>query len=149
MIKKYAGLLLLSLLCIGLKAQTVKLIDQQKSPLEFVAISAVSPKLSSLTNENGIADISVFRDLDSIYFSSLGFETRVLSWKALEENNFLVVLRSSNYSLDEVIVSATRWAQSRRELTSRVTSIRSEEIQVSNPQTAADLLAASGEVFIQ
>lgn len=149
MIKKYTLLLFMSMLCYGLNAQTVKLIDQQKTPLEFVTISTITPKLSSLTNENGIADVSVFRNLDSIYFTSLGYETRIMNWTALENANFIVALRASNYSLDEVIVSATRWAQSRRELTSRVTSIRPEEIQVSNPQTAADLLGASGEVFIQ
>ncbi|HOI32230.1 MAG: TonB-dependent receptor [Bacteroidales bacterium] len=150
MYKKYIGLLLISMLCYSLNAQTVKVIEQKSGdPIEFVTISSVSPKLSSLTNESGLADVSMFSELDSIYFSSIGFETRIISWEQLKQQDFIAGLKALNYSLDEVIVSATRWAQSRRELTSRVTSIRPEEIQVSNPQTAADLLGASGEVFIQ
>ncbi|MGE4542396.1 MAG: TonB-dependent receptor plug domain-containing protein [Bacteroidales bacterium] len=150
MLKKYMGLLFVSMLCYNLNAQTVKVIEQKSGvPIEFVTISTISPKLSSLTNESGIADVSIFSELDSIYFASIGFETRIVSWDLLKRQEFVIGLKALNYSLDEVIVSATRWAQSRRELTSRVTSIRPEEIQVSNPQTAADLLGASGEVFIQ
>jgi len=150
MLKKYMGLLFISVLCYNLNAQTVKVIEQKSGvPIEFVTISTISPKLSSLTNESGIADVSKFSELDSIYFASIGFETRIVSWDQLKQQEFVIGLKALNYSLDEVIVSATRWAQSRRELTSRVTSIRPEEIQVSNPQTAADLLGASGEVFIQ
>ncbi|MDN5349556.1 MAG: iron complex outerrane recepter protein [Bacteroidales bacterium] len=150
MLKKYFGLLFISTLCYNLNAQTVKVVEKKSgAPIEFVTISTISPKLSSLTNESGLADVSMFRELDSIYFTSIGFETRIISWDQMKQHDFVIGLKALNYSLDEVIVSATRWAQSRRELTSRVTSIRGPEIQISNPQTAADLLAASGEVFIQ
>jgi len=51
--------------------------------------------------------------------------------------------------LDEVVVSANRWEQNMREISSRVTKISPELIQLQNPQTSADLLALSGQVYIQ
>lgn len=51
--------------------------------------------------------------------------------------------------LKEVVVSANRWEQNVREISSRVTKISPELIQLQNPQTSADMLALSGQVFIQ
>lgn len=150
MIKQYIVLLVLCMQLFTGVAQNVKVVDWQRNvPLEFVNISSVSPAVSTLSNLNGVADLTAFKEADSIIFSRLGHETIVMDWQKLVQSSFVVAMHESNYSLDEVIVSATRWAQSRRELTSRVTTIRPEEIAISNPQTTADLLGSSGEVFIQ
>ncbi len=52
-------------------------------------------------------------------------------------------------SLDQVVVSATRWRQDLREIPARILTISPREAALQNPQTAADLLAGSGEVFMQ
>lgn len=51
--------------------------------------------------------------------------------------------------LNEVVISANRWEQNLREVSSRVTKIGAQQIQFQNPQTAADLLGLSNQVFIQ
>jgi hemoglobin/transferrin/lactoferrin receptor protein len=51
--------------------------------------------------------------------------------------------------LDELVVSANRWEQGVRELSSRVVKINTPLIQLQNPQTAADLLGLSNQAFIQ
>jgi hemoglobin/transferrin/lactoferrin receptor protein len=51
--------------------------------------------------------------------------------------------------LDELVVSANRWEQGVRELSSRVVKINTSTIQLQNPQTAADLLGLSNQAFIQ
>lgn len=55
----------------------------------------------------------------------------------------------SSVEIDEVVISATRWGQLSGNIPSKVTKISSREMALQNPQTAADLLGASGEVFIQ
>lgn len=56
---------------------------------------------------------------------------------------------SIKHSLGEVVVSAGRWC-SRSELRSaKVTRLSFDEANAFNPQTAADLLGLTGEVFIQ
>ncbi len=51
--------------------------------------------------------------------------------------------------LNEVVIAANRWEQNLREVSSRVTKVGAQQIQFQNPQTAADLLGLSNQVFIQ
>ncbi|MFO0508238.1 MAG: TonB-dependent receptor plug domain-containing protein, partial [bacterium] len=51
--------------------------------------------------------------------------------------------------LNEVVISVNRWEQNLREVSSRVTKVGAQQIQFQNPQTAADLLGLSNQVFIQ
>jgi hemoglobin/transferrin/lactoferrin receptor protein len=51
--------------------------------------------------------------------------------------------------LDEVVVSVNRWEQNQREISTRVAKITPSLIQLQNPQTSADLLGLSNQVFIQ
>jgi hemoglobin/transferrin/lactoferrin receptor protein len=54
-----------------------------------------------------------------------------------------------NFLLDEMVISASRWEQNIREVPNRISKINSSLVQFQNPQTAADLLSASNQVFIQ
>ncbi|KAF0130104.1 MAG: iron complex outermembrane recepter protein [Bacteroidetes bacterium] len=133
---------------LSLLAQEVSIVDAlTRSPLPFVTIT--SKKVSFITNEFGKADVTSLKGNDSIYFGILGYETKVVSFRQLEYKNFVVLMKPADFKLDEVVVSATRWAQSRSEVSQRVSSIRATEIAMQNPQTAADLIGQSGEVFIQ
>lgn len=51
--------------------------------------------------------------------------------------------------LDEVVVSASKWKQFRREQPKRISMLSPENNLFENPQTAADLLELSGHVYIQ
>jgi len=51
--------------------------------------------------------------------------------------------------LDEVVISVNRWEQNLREIPNRVTKVDASLIQFQNPQTAADLLGISNQVFVQ
>jgi hemoglobin/transferrin/lactoferrin receptor protein len=58
-------------------------------------------------------------------------------------------LQAAPFDLHEVVVSATRWRQDSSDVPSKIISIPTEEAALQNPETAADLLGISGEVFIQ
>lgn len=66
-----------------------------------------------------------------------------------QEQKDTTYINPKNFILDETIVSASRWEQNIREVPNRVAKISSATIQFQNPQTAADLLGASNQVFIQ
>jgi len=140
---------ILFLLCFyASNSQTVKIINQEtKEPLQGVLL--VVDSNYSLTNETGIADLSNFSSNDLIVIKQLGFNTKKLSIKEIESLNYLISLEPSSLSLDEVFISATKWRQYSRHNPSKIISISSENIQLQNPQTSADLLGISGKVFIQ
>lgn len=56
---------------------------------------------------------------------------------------------ASGKELDEVIVSYNKWEQKLNEIPNRITKINLKETKLRNPQTMADLLGTTGEVFIQ
>lgn len=58
-------------------------------------------------------------------------------------------LTESEISLRQVVISAARWNQSAYDVPNHVVRISRQTSALQNPQTAADLLGLSGEVFIQ
>lgn len=51
--------------------------------------------------------------------------------------------------LSEVIISANRWKQYRKDVPQKVSIISQAKVALHNPQTAADLLTISGKIFMQ
>ncbi len=127
---------------------TVKDIESGQT-LELVTISSDNPKLLALTNASGKADISPFIKAEKISFQMLGYKKEVSTYNELKQNDFIMLLTPTNISLDQVVVSATKWNQPARDLPGKITSISPKEFEFQNPQTAADLLSISGEVLIQ
>lgn len=148
---KYINLLWWLLFCIQVSfGQTITITDQQtKSPLKGVALYSESPQASTVTNVEGQANISAFKKAEIIHISSLGYETKILSYGEIQSSAFTITLEESSFSLDEVIISSTRWQQKSSNVPSKIISISSKEVELQNPQTAADLLGVSGKVFVQ
>ncbi|MFA0964844.1 TonB-dependent receptor domain-containing protein [Roseivirga sp. BDSF3-8] len=144
----YLFLLLLALPCLA-EAQVVTIQDSETGePLEMVVLLSQNPRAFVTTNSRGQADISTFQGLEDIRISFIGYEGLTRSYQQLVADP-LISLKQSSLDLDAVIVSGTRWNQVSSDIPSRITSITPREVALQNPQTAADLLGLSGEVFIQ
>jgi len=142
--------MIFTLACYSIQAQLITIKDKENyQPLELVTLSSENPPVSTITNARGQADISAFKNTAKIDIRLLGYESISMSYPDLEKSGFHVYLTPSIISLDQVIVSATRWNQLNREVPSKITSITAKDVALQNPQTAADLLSSSGEVFVQ
>lgn len=146
------SLLILLLLINGFitQSQIATVIDKDtKEPLDLVSIGSKSIKKSVYTNAKGEADISFLKSADSLVFQLYGYITRTIAWSDLEAQNFEIGMELTTFTHDEFVVSASRWRQSKRKISYKVTGMSQRDVQLLNPQTAADLLGATGEVFIQ
>lgn len=131
-------------------SQTITVKDNDTGePLELVTLISHDPKAFVTTNPKGQADISDFKGAEHIEIRSLGYKTLVMSYTDIKSQAFTVELDHSPLNMDAVVVSATRWQQSLNNVPSKIATISPKEIALQNPQTAADLLGVSGEVFIQ
>lgn len=131
-------------------SQVVSVKDKDtQEPIPFVSFSSRNGNNFTTANGNGEADLSVFRKDDFIEIRSLGYRTLYQTYSEIEKSNFVVFLEASNLNLEEVVVSASKWHQSNRDIPAKTLSITPEEILFQNPQTAADLLGISGGVYIQ
>jgi len=148
--KKTWFILLLFGLSYGAYAQTITIKDQKTlEPIELGSLTCESPKAVIQTNEKGQADISALRGAEKITIHRIGYKTAEKSFADLEALSFELYMESKPFDLHEIVVSATRWRQSSSDVPSSITSITSTEVELQNPQTAADLLSVSGKVFIQ
>jgi len=127
---------------------TIKDAETRKA-IEMVTIYSDNPNASSLTNINGQADISEFDGSSRIEFRMIGYQNKTRSFSDLQEVNFIIFLQPTNITLDQFVVVASRWNQSRRDIPSKISTLTPQSVALQNPQTTADLLAVSGEVFIQ
>lgn len=118
-------------------------------PVEFATIASQEPEAFITTNSKGQADISVFEGSQLMEIRSVGFKTVRVSYEELKNLSFLLEMEPSNFNLDAVVVSATRWKQTSGNVPSKIISVSSKEVNLQNPQSAADLLSVSGKVYVQ
>lgn len=136
-------------LCFWANAQIITVRDSATSqPLELATLVSEKPLAFTTTNAEGQADISAFKDAEKIEFRSLGYKSVHKSYAELQGVSF-VDLSSAGLAIDQVVVSAVKWNLDSREVPSKVSSISQQTVALQNPQTAADMLGISGEVFIQ
>lgn len=148
---KIICLAVLSLLSLALNAQNLLIYDAEEGqPLERATVSISIDLLSSLTtNDQGLVNITAFKGQGGIRIYSLGYKPVTYDYSELIALDFAVGLTSEALALDQVVVSATRWSQSSRELPYNIKSLKTKDVYFNNPQTSADLLSSSGEVFVQ
>lgn len=131
-------------------SQIITIIDKESGQTLEMATLVSENLLNYLTtNAKGQADISVFKEAEKIEIRMLGYKTVVKSYEDLLNLNYVLSLTRSVVSLNNIVISATRWNQISDNIPARIIHISNQEVALQNPQTAADLLGASGEVFIQ
>ncbi|MBR8537959.1 TonB-dependent receptor [Carboxylicivirga sediminis] len=131
-------------------AQTLQVRDKQThQPLELVTVFSQAPQVNTITNMKGQCDLSEFEGLNSIIFRLIGYETVELSYDELQQAAFKLYMEQTELSLDEVVVSATKWKQGRRETPAKISVLKPKEVNFLNPQTAADLVEMTGDVYVQ
>jgi hemoglobin/transferrin/lactoferrin receptor protein len=149
-LKTLLSIVFISSLGFLLDAQVLTVKDKvTHQPVEFAVVYCDHPSASILTDVKGKADISAFKDADSIWIRYMGFETILTSYDQLRSIHFVCFMELSEISLEAVKVSATRWTQENGSFPNRIVAVKPLQVTLQNPQTAADLLGSTGEVFIQ
>lgn len=148
--KKYIFITFLIALSIFAQSQILTIKDKESAhPLEMVTLYSENPRASALTNAHGQVDLTDFKGSEKIEIRMIGYENQTTNYSEIEKSGFLILLQPSSLSLDQYTVVASKWNQSTRDIPAKITSISVQEVALKNPQTTADLLATSGEVFIQ
>jgi hemoglobin/transferrin/lactoferrin receptor protein len=130
--------------------QTATILSKEgKVPLESVLLHSEHPTIQGITNKNGQVDLSPFMSAEKIDIHYLGFKPIIVSYSFIKEKGFIIYLEEAGITLDEMVISASRWQESSKGIPSKIHTISTSEVQLLQPQTAADLLGISGEVAIQ
>ncbi len=117
-------------------------------PIELVTVANPNFSIVASSNAKGQVDIASFKNQD-IIFRCMGYENTRSSYADLVKAGLKISLKTSLLTLDQVVIAGTKWTQDGKELPSRLVIVTPKEVRLINPQTAADLLTISGEVFMQ
>lgn len=138
----------------GLSAQELTVLDSTTTkPIENAYISNGNEAV--LTNKVGRADINGFDLTPTLFVQAEGYISKKISSTQVQRQAFVIRLVPSlndtaeMVDMQEVLVSANRRSQRLRDLPFKITSIKPEQTALQNPQTMADLLGATGQVYIQ
>lgn len=134
------------LMSVKVSSQTVTILDQNTSkPISEVFIYHENKTDIAYTDEKGFSDISNF-PTGLIFFQHPSYH---LKSKAYLGSDLTISLNEKIMQFNEIVVSANKWEQKEESISQQILSINKKTIQFQNPQTSADLLASSGQVFVQ
>ncbi|MEJ6792435.1 MAG: TonB-dependent receptor [Lacinutrix sp.] len=121
--------------------------NSTQDPIIGVAIYNKLKSKSIITDFYGKANLEVFEASEILYFKHISYTLFSVS-KSLISNN-KVQLNPKAQGLEEIVISASKFKESKRDIPRKISSISASEITFENPQTSADLLKSSGQVYIQ
>jgi hemoglobin/transferrin/lactoferrin receptor protein len=153
MITKYSKILVISIILFYsaiVNSQTVYVFDQQTGePISNVFVYSSDQKTTTITNSSGIADLSEFAEDEKIIFQHTSYYLLTTNKHKLKRQKFSLGLNENFVKLSEVVVSASKWEENTTEIPNKIAIIKKKDIIFDNPQTSADMLSNSGEVYVQ
>ena len=131
--------------------QEITIVDEfTNEALEGVAIYNEDQTLATITNSEGIADLSVFPIGETVYIQIYGFKIESIKISMRElSRNFRFPIQAEEETLDEVILSIARNATKRAKIAEKVNIITDNDISNRRPTSGAELVGLSPGVRIQ
>ncbi|WP_298754077.1 TonB-dependent receptor [uncultured Psychroserpens sp.] len=130
-------------------AQTVTVFEEgTKAPISGVAIFNFKKDKSVVTNIDGKASLELFEANETVYFQNILYKKRAIKISQIGVD-FIIYLTPRIEDLNQVVISASKFEQSKRDIPQTIVNISAKDIQFENPQTSADLLESTGNVYIQ
>lgn len=130
-------------------AQVVTVVDSKTNePLVNVAVYNKSKSKAAVSDIEGQVDLVTFNDNEAIYFQSISYATFKTSKSKLPKDKFIKLQQQSDF-FNPIVLSASKFEQRAQDIPQKIFAVHKEEIAFNNPQTSADLLQQSGQVFVQ
>jgi hemoglobin/transferrin/lactoferrin receptor protein len=131
-----------------LEAQQINVINKRTNePVVNVAVYNNDKSISAITNFDGQVNLSQFDSSEMLYFKHISYQLKSILKSQIEANR--IYLEPNTHGLDEIVISASKFEQNKRDVAQKVASINANNIAFTNPQTSADLLESTGQVYIQ
>ncbi|GAB2527449.1 TonB-dependent receptor [Rufibacter soli] len=142
--------LVLFVLPIVASAQRATVQDRASlQPLAGVRVIPVQGGGAVLTDAKGRFDVQGFRVTDSLRFERPDYQARTIAVSQLNTLHYRVLLSERSYSLEEVVVSASKFEEKRADVPQQIQVLKAKDLSFQNNPTTADVLQQSGQVLVQ
>ncbi len=142
--------LLLIFSTFSISAQRIQVLEKGTNvPIDNVLVFNKDKTKTGITDFDGFVDISSFSKKEIVIFQHLShIQLEILKSEILATDNKVSMLFSES-TLGEVVVSVSKFQQAKKDIPQKIASLSAAEIAFANPQTSADLLNFTGNVYIQ
>ena len=129
-------------------SQTVYVVDKNKEPIYNVSFYKKDLSKGIFSNFNGEVDLSIFENRDSIVIQHPTFDSTIkIKSEIVKQKN--IILFEKIINIDEIVFSVNKWSENLSDVSNKILNISEKKIKELSPQTSADLLEKTGEVFVQ
>lgn len=133
-----------------LNAQEIRVLGEESGEaVTGVLVSSKGNEINEMTDLTGKVDISAFEESELIIFSHFSHKEQSLTKAEIRNNQNRVYLESDKNRLEEVVLSVAKFELQKDEIPQKIIGIQKQDIQLALPQTSADLLESTGQVFVQ
>ncbi|WP_282030330.1 TonB-dependent receptor plug domain-containing protein [Winogradskyella eximia] len=130
--------------------QTVTVLEEGSlTPIPGVALYNFKKNKTQVTDLNGKASLGIFDLNEIIFFQNFLYEKQKLTKVEIAKNNNIIYLVPKVEGLKQIVISASKFEQNKRDIPQTIVSIDAKDIALVNPQTSADLLENTGNIYIQ
>ena len=132
-------------------SQTLEILDQNTlQPISDAEVfSKSNPSTILLTNATGIVDISSIISNGDIVVKNPLYSERTFSGTELLKLKYKIYLSENGNSLEEVVVSASKFEEKRKDVVQKIQVIRASDLQNMNQTSTADVMSNSGNILVQ
>ncbi|MFT5725223.1 MAG: hemoglobin/transferrin/lactoferrin receptor protein [Bacteroidia bacterium] len=130
--------------------QKIKVIDELSEPIEGVEayVHTGSKDIQFVSDVNGIINVTL-ASYDSVVFNHQSHKSVTMSFSALKEQRFHVVMSLLAYRYEPFEFRHNQDFEFQKDQPNKLVRLTPKQTTFYNPQTTADLLALSNQVFIQ
>lgn len=131
-------------------SQQIQILDQQnRQPVSGAVVFNPDKSQTGISDFDGRLDLSNFDELETVIVQHISYIQLETTKKAILNAGNQVLLELSPSTLDEIVLSVAKFGQQKRDIPQQIVTVTSNDVIFRNPQTAADLLESSGQVYVQ
>ncbi|MFT6815707.1 MAG: hemoglobin/transferrin/lactoferrin receptor protein, partial [Sphingobacteriales bacterium] len=123
--------------------------ERNKLAIAEVYVFGTANGFSGSTNGAGKLALGELSPNDSLYFQHPGYVKKGIVVQDLKATSNIVFLEDRIIMLPEIVFSATKRVENQREVANQLEKIDASDIVFNNPQTTADVIDQTGQVFVQ
>ena len=130
--------------------QTVTVLEAgTQTPIPGVAVYHLNKNKPLITDMYGKVSLDGFTANGLIVFKDFLYETVQFTKSEIALSNGVVYLVPKVEGLNQIVISASKFEQHKRDIPQTIVSINAKDIALANPQTSADVLENTGNIYIQ
>ncbi len=133
------------------QAQSITIIDQNSlQPIENVEVYKLNDNtMITKSNQSGVITLSGLVGNQTLVFLNPMYSSISITLDQIKSQENTVVMTENINSINEIVVSASKFEEKRKDVAQKIQVLRASEIQTMNQSSTADVISNTGNVFVQ